>query len=143
MKITNDMVALPLMRRCEEQEVDIYRYGTDLPEMARTELKRNIWAARFLYWRIFHQGLCLRPPWSMVEHIGYGADATNTQSEGWFTNPPFKSCPSIPEQWPESFEDLECSLLHQSVCGKRPSKFAGLLSPFRNRLAYLRGLPKY
>lgn len=124
--------ALPLMKRCEEQGIDIYRYGADMPDMARAEIKQNIWAVRFLYWHVFNQGLCLRPPWSMVEHIGYGADATNTQSEGWFTNPPLKPCPPIPEQWPESFEDPECFLLYQNVCGKRPSWYARLLRPLRN-----------
>ncbi len=136
--------ALTLMKRCEEQGIDIYRYGADLPEMARVELKRNIWAVRFLYWHVFNQGLCLRPPWSMVEHIGYGTDATNTQSEGWFTNPPLKPCPPIPKQWPEPFEDPECFLLHQSVCGKRPPWYVKLLLPLSNVYSTcLRYLSKY
>lgn len=135
--------ALPLMKRCGEQGIDIYRYGVDLPEMARVELKQNIWAVRFLYWHMLNRGLCLRPPWGMVENIGFGADATNTQSTSWLKNPPLKPCPPTPEQWPKPFEDPECSLLHQNVCGKRPSRFAELLSPFRDCLAHLRDLPDY
>ncbi len=70
--------ALSLMKMCEKKGIDVYRYGADLPEMAESELKRNIWAVRLLYWHIYNRGLCLRPPWSMVENIGFGPDATNT-----------------------------------------------------------------
>jgi hypothetical protein len=66
------------MKMCEEKGIDVYRYGADLPDMAKSELKRNIWAVRLLYWHIYNRGLCLHPPWSMVENIGFGSDATNT-----------------------------------------------------------------
>jgi hypothetical protein len=121
--------AFTLMKRCEEQGIDIYRYGADLPEMARSELKRNIWAVRLLFWHIINHGLCLRPPWSMIENIGFGGEATNTQSESWLKNPPLKQCPPIPKLWPEPIEDPQCFLLHQRVCGGRPSWYSKVLYP--------------
>jgi len=115
-----DHDALSLMKMCEEKGIDVYQYGADLTNMAKAELKQNIWAVRFLYWHIFNHGLCLRPPWSMVEHFGFDNEGTNAQSESWLKNPPLKSCPPLPNQWPEPVENPECSALHQSVWGKRP-----------------------
>ena len=127
-----DHDALSLMKMCEEKGVDVYRYGADLTNMAKAELKQNIWAVRFLYGHIFNHGLCLRPPWSMVEHIGFDKEGTNAKSESWLKNPPLRSCPSVPNQWPEPVENPECSALHQSVCGTRPNGYTKLLSPFCN-----------
>ncbi len=115
-----DHDALSLMKICDDRGIDIYRYGADLPSMARVELKRNIWAVRFLYWHMLNRGLCLRPPWSMVEHIGF-TQGTNTQAESWVKNPPLKAVPPSPDLWPEPVEDPECSTLYQSVYGSRPS----------------------
>jgi len=126
-----DQGASSLMKRCKERGIDIYRYGADLPHMAKGELKRNIWAVRFLYWHIFNQGLCLRPPWSMVEHIGFDKEASNAQSDSWIKNPPLKSCPPLPDLWPEPVEHPECYALHQSVCGTRPALYSRLIKPFR------------
>ena len=125
-----DHDAQSLMKMCEEKGIDVYRYGADLTDMAKVELIQNIWAVRFLYWHIFNHGLCLRPPWSMVEHIGFDKKGTNVQSESWMKNPPLKACPLIPYQWPEPVENPECVTLHQTVFGKRPSTFARLLQPF-------------
>jgi hypothetical protein len=122
--------AFSLMKMCEEKGIDVYRYGADLTNMAKVELKQNIWAVRFLYWHIFNHGLCLRPPWSMVEHIGFDKEGTNAQSESWLKNPALKACPPSPDQWPEPVEYSECSALHQSVCGTRPTRYAKFLSPF-------------
>jgi len=115
-----------LMQRCEAKGIDVYRYGADLPNMAEVELQKNIWAVRWLYWHILNQRLCLRPPWSMVEHIGFDENATNAKSESWVKNPPLKACPPIPLQWPESVEHSACSRLHQKVCGTRPTVFSHL-----------------
>jgi hypothetical protein len=127
-----DHDALSLTKMCEEKGIDTYRYGADLMDMAKAELKQNIWAVRFLYWHIFNHGLCLRPPWSMVEHIGFDKEGTNAQSESWVKNPPLKSCPPIPNQWPEPVENPECSAIHQCFCGTRPTRCANFLSPFRS-----------
>jgi len=107
--------AMTLMKRCEAEGIDIYKNGADLPDMAKVELKSNIWAVRFCYWHILNRGLCLRPPWSMVEHIGFDAQGTNATSPGPWANPPLKLCPPIPTQWPEPVEHPECSLLWQKA----------------------------
>lgn len=113
--------ARTLMQKCQAEGIDIYRYGADLPGMAEVELETNIWAVRFLYWHILNRGLCLRPPWSMVEHIGFDAEGTNATSESWLKNPPLSPCPPIPAKWPESVEHPACYSLWQNVCGTRPT----------------------
>ena len=127
--------ASTLMRRIGAGGGDVYRYGADLPAMAHAEEKKNIWAVRWLYWVILNRGLCLRPPWSMVEHIGFDGDATNTRGESWLVNPPLRPCPPLPERWPEPVEHPECSTLWQQVCGGRPT-FAGRLGGRARRLAW-------
>lgn len=109
------------------------RHRADLPGMAEVELQRNIWVVRFLYWHILNRGLCLRPPWSMVEHIGFDAGATNAKAESWIKNPPLKPSPPIPAEWPGPVEHLACSRLHQGVCGTRPT-VRGRLHRFVRRL---------
>jgi len=110
--------AMTLMRQCEANGIDVYRYAADLVEMAKTELRRNIWAVRFLYWHILNHGLCLRPPHSMVEHLGFGTGTNCTAEElPWFVNPPLRSCPPIPTTWPEPVENTRCWTLHQAMCG--------------------------
>lgn len=82
-------------------------YGTDLPVMARQEATRNTWAVRWLYHHMQHGGLCLRPPWSMVEHIGFD-EATNA-AEAWeWINPPLRPVPPIPAAWPAPRVHPEC-----------------------------------
>lgn len=113
--------ARTLVRSCIAKGIDIYRYGADLLPMAETELQKNIWAVRFLYWHILNRGLCLRPPWSMVEHIGFDALATNATDGSKWVNPPLKTCPPIPQQWPEPVEHPECPKLWQKTCGTLPT----------------------
>jgi hypothetical protein len=113
--------AQSLVNKCEGMNIDTYKYGADLVGMAQSELKKNIWAVRFLYWHIVNRGLCLRPPHSMVEHIGFGSGTNFTATElPWFANPPLRACPVIPTEWPEPSENAQCSSLHQAVCGERP-----------------------
>jgi hypothetical protein len=119
--------AKTLMEKCKVKGIDIYRYGADLVNMAKTELCQNIWAVRLLYLHILKKGLCLRPPWSMVEHIGFDANATNASNESWLKNPRLKPFPPIPAQWPEPVEHPECARLHQKVCGTRPTIHGRLL----------------
>jgi len=124
-----DHDALSLMKMCEDKGIDIYRYGADLTHMAKAELKQNIWAVRFLYWHIFNHGLCLRPPWSMVEVIGWDSEATNASTAGKWAAFPLNPCPPIPTRWPEPVEHPECPDLCQKSLGARHAKF---LSPFRS-----------
>jgi hypothetical protein len=125
--------AKTLMEQCKDQGIDIYRYGADLVSMANTELRQSIWAVRLLYLHILKKGLCLRPPWSMVEHIGFDANATNASNESWIKNPPLKPCPPIPAQWPVPVENAECARLHQKMCGARPT-VSGRLYRFARRV---------
>jgi hypothetical protein len=123
-----------LMERCKAEGIDVYRYGADLPTMAEEELRRNIWAVRFLYWHILNRGLCLRPPWSMVEHIGWDSQGTNATEVGIWAAPPLNPSPPIPVHWPEPVEHPACFRLHQKVCGTRPT-FPGRLYGFARRSA--------
>jgi putative methyltransferase (TIGR04325 family) len=100
--------ARSLMLACEAKGIDRNKYGSDLPAMAEVELQRNIWAVRWLYHHILHGGLCLRPPWSMVEHIGFDAQATNAGDGSKLANPPLKPCPPLPSEWPEPVEHPQC-----------------------------------
>lgn len=86
-------------------------YGADLPEMAAAEEARNIWAVRWLYHHLQHGGLCLRPPWSMVDHIGFDATATNAAGDTGWANPTLRPAPGIPSRWPEPREHPACAAL--------------------------------
>ena len=134
--------AKKLMKQCKLQNINIYEYGADLVDMAKEELRMNIWAVRFLYLHILRNGLCLRPPWSMVEHIGFDASATNAKTEPWFKNPPLKACPPIPAFWPESVQYSETASLWQRQYGSRPTvinrlcRFTRLLMSRISHLVY-------
>jgi len=106
-----DRTAMELVRVCRERGIDPGGWGHDLLEMAEVELQQNIWAVRFLYAHIARAGLCLRPPYSLVEHIGWGDDATNSQVDTGWSNPPLRPCPPIPEAWPEPVEHPRCQEL--------------------------------
>ncbi len=90
-------------------------YGADLPRMAKDEARKNIWAVRWLYHHLQHGGLCVRPPWSMVEHIGFDASATNAAGASAWANPPLSAAPPIPADWPEPREHPECRALHRAA----------------------------
>lgn len=112
--------AKTLMKECIAQGIDIYRYGTDLPHMAEIETRQNIWAVRWLYLHILHGGLCLRPPHSMVKHIGSDVLATNTADESKWSNSPLQACPPLPREWPAPKENPQCPVLWQRAYGARP-----------------------
>lgn len=111
-----------LVQQCLAKKIDIYHYGADLPEMAKIEKVRNIWAVRFLYWHILNQKLCLRPPWSMVEHIGFDESATNAKDASWLKADPLKPAPPVPASWPVAQENPECAPLHRKVMGGQRSR---------------------
>lgn len=93
--------ALEKMRRAARNGVPPATHGADLPQQAAYERKRNVWAVRWLYHHLMHGGLCLRPPWSMVEHIGFDALATNAAGSEEWANPPLRPVPPVPADWPE------------------------------------------
>ena len=108
--------AKELMLKCEQRGIDVTRYGDDLPPMAEEELEKNIWAVRFLYLHMLRDGLCLRPPYSMVELIGFGASATNAGDAMEWADRKLRDCPPIPEEWPPALENPDCARLWQKAC---------------------------
>ena len=90
-------------------------YGADLPRQAHDELPKNIWAVRWLYHHFQNKGLCLRPPWSMVEHIGFD-EATNASGATDWINPSLRESPPVPENWPKVEENPSCQSLWQKAC---------------------------
>ncbi|MBN1104243.1 MAG: hypothetical protein JXL84_12570 [Deltaproteobacteria bacterium] len=115
-----DQDARTLMNACRRRGIDIYRYGADLPAMAEAELTKNIWAVRFLYLHILRGGLCLRPPQSMVEHIGFDPLATNANDGSSWPSYGLKPCPPLPTAWPDPHEHPECPHLWQGAYGSQP-----------------------
>jgi hypothetical protein len=99
-----DESALEKMHAAGARGVAPDSYGADLPVMARDEARKNIWAVRWLYHHLQHGTLCVRPPWSMVEHTGFDAGATNAQGATDWANPTLRAAPPIPSSWPEPRE---------------------------------------
>ncbi|MCI1279430.1 MAG: hypothetical protein LKG23_10660 [Nitrospira sp.] len=129
-----DVDALGFIRECKRIGKDIYRYGADLPAMADEEQRENIWAVRWLYRHIVAGALCLRPPRSLVEHIGFDADATHASDGSYWSNPPLEPCPAVPSKWPIPIEHPACPILWRSACGEEPSWPSRSLSSVRKRL---------
>lgn len=113
--------AWSLVQKCQARRINPYAYGIDLIEMAKAELKQNIWAVRWLYWHMLNRGLCVRPPHSLVEHIGNDAFATNCFDNGKWANPPLKPCPMLPAVWPSPSEHRACRKLWIKACGGHPT----------------------
>lgn len=90
-------------------------YGADLAVMAAAELRQNTWAVRWLYHHLQHGGLCVRPPWSMVEHIGFDPLATNAAAATAWANPPLRAAPPIPGSWPEPREHPDARSLWRAA----------------------------
>jgi hypothetical protein len=120
-----DECAKSLVHRCAKAGIDEYAYGRDLVVMADEEKVRNTWAVRFLFLHILRKGLCLRPPWSLVNHIGIGDDSSNAKSKDakktWWFHENIEPCPSIPTRWPAVIENAECGKLWQQLLGPRPT----------------------
>jgi len=111
--------ALEMMNMVKQRGEDPYGWGGDLPHMAKMEMVSNIWAVRMCYLHIYEHGLVLRPPWSMVNHIGWGDGSTNCCAKNWEYNGALKVAPPIPEAWPDPVINLQCSRLNRKMY-KRP-----------------------
>ncbi len=108
--------ALEKMRLAERRGVLPDAHGADLPRQAAQEQRRNVWAVRWLYHHLQHGGLCLRPPWSMAEHIGFDAGATNAAGSEEWANPPLRPVPPQPESWPLPEVNPACKTLWLAAC---------------------------
>jgi hypothetical protein len=112
--------ALAIMKECEQLGINIEKYGTDMPKMAAEAVPKNLWAIGWWYHHLRKNGLCLRPPWSMVEQICWEEhrSTTSTPEMMAWANPPLRECPSIPMEWTEAIEHPECSRLwRQAIDG--------------------------
>lgn len=103
-----EQTALEKMLAYERKGGDVTTCGIDLPEQARKEAQRNLWAARWVYHHLLNDGLCLRPPWSMVDHQGFDASASNAPSPGGWDHPVLRHAPEIPKTWPVAMENPHC-----------------------------------
>lgn len=129
--------ALWLMRQCQAQGLDAYAYGADLPELAHQEVRRNTWAVRWVYWHMAQRGLCLRPPHSLVEHIGFDQRATNAKTAVGMAGGPLQPCPPLPRVWPAPVEHPECAGLWRKLYGQRPGWWRRALRELRRAGARL------
>lgn len=114
-----DRPALEIMEAARSSGIDIEHYGKDMPKMARQAASRNLWAIGWWYHHLLHRGLCLRPPWSLVEQICWDAERSTTTEpdmKEWM-NPPLRACPPIPQPWPKPLEHADCAPLWRAAVG--------------------------
>jgi putative methyltransferase (TIGR04325 family) len=107
--------ALAKMKVIADSGRAVDAYGSDLPLMAHAEARKNIWAVRWLYHHLETERVCLRPPWSMVEHIGFDSHATHSELADRWANPPLRPAPPIPVKWPDAVEHRDCRRLWQAA----------------------------
>ncbi len=110
--------AVTLMQQCMLAGIDHERYGKDLPKMAIEEEAKNLWAIRWWYLHLLNRALCLRPPYSMVEHLGFDERATTCVGATRWANPPLRECVPIPSQWPEPVEHPDTARLWRLTIGE-------------------------
>lgn len=108
-----DDPAIAIMQECLESGVDIEHYGTDMPKMADEAERRNLWAVGWFYHHIRRKGLCMRPPWSLVDQICWeeSRSTTSTPEMMAWANPPLRASPPLPDEWPEPLEHPLCAPL--------------------------------
>lgn len=110
-----DETAQQKLAAASRRGVPANAFGADLPVMAADEQRRNIWAVRWLYHHLQHDGLCVRPPWSMVEHFGFDDSATNAAGANEWANPPLRPAPVVPATWPDAVIHPDCARLWRSA----------------------------
>ncbi len=112
--------AMALLRECRAEGIDPELYGSDLPKMAAEELSKNLWAVRWMYLHMLRKGLCMRPPYSMVEHIGFDSRATTSAGARLWANPDLRPSPNAPDPWPVPVENKYCAGLWRAATGGQP-----------------------
>jgi hypothetical protein len=110
--------ALTHMEEAAARGIDPRRYGDDLVDMAHAERARNIWAVRWSFLHIAQRGLCLRPPRTLVDHIGLDQHASNAGNEFFWANTSVGPVPAPPIRWPAPVEHPECPRLWRKACGR-------------------------
>lgn len=119
--------ATEVMRQCADRGIDVARYGSDMPKLAAEAARKNLWAITWWYLHFLRGGLCLRPPHSLVEHLGWDGRGVTTTPDmiGWL-NPPLRPCPLIPAEWPEPREHPDCPHLWRAAAGDEQDELAAL-----------------
>jgi ubiquinone/menaquinone biosynthesis C-methylase UbiE len=111
-----DLPTLEIVRMFAQKGGDIARYGPDLPVMAAEADHLNLWAVRFWYLHMLRGGLCLRPPYSLAENLGWDEHATTTTSAmSFWRTPPLAPAPQAPAIWPEPHEHSQCAFLWRAA----------------------------
>jgi hypothetical protein len=123
-----DATALEKMAAARPRGVAPDTCGADLPEMAEVEARDNLWAVRWLYHHLLHDGLCLRPPVSLINHVGFDAAATNAKfADGWL-NTELAAAPPDAALWPQPVEQPGCrEKWRAAYVGKWRRRWNGLL----------------
>ena len=103
-----DESALEKLQAAAQRGVNPDTCGADLPEMARTEVARNLWAVRWIYHHLLHEGLCLRPPVSYIDHAGFDAAATNAHFATGWAHASLPARAGQPASWPVGQENPAC-----------------------------------
>lgn len=107
-----EMPAIEIMSQCAAAKIPIDRYGSDMPKMADEASRRNLWAVGWWYLHMLRGSLCLRPPWSLVETVGWdGRGVTILPSMQEWRNPELQAIPPVPIHWPEPVEHSACASL--------------------------------
>jgi 2OG-Fe(II) oxygenase superfamily/Glycosyl transferase family 2 len=110
---------LEIYNECYLNGVDVEKYGSDMPKMALEAEEKNLWAIRWWYFHLLKGGLCLRPPYSLVETTGWdGRGTTITPEMMEWKNPALRGCPSIPINYPIPTENINCPELWRSAIDK-------------------------
>jgi len=126
-----DQTASAKINALAQRNIAADAYGVDLPTMARREEKDNVWAVRWLYHHLQKDGLCLRPPWSLTEHIGLDEKATHASADQGWQNLPLRSAPQ-PSAWPEIMENPACQA--RWVSAMRKATAGGILARLKRGL---------
>lgn len=107
------------LQALQTQGINLADYGRDLPAMAAECEKKNTWAVRWLCHHLEQGGLCIRPPWSLVEHIGFDNAATNAGEAIEWRNPPLQRAPVLPAEVAEPHEHPACRRLWRKATAGR------------------------
>ncbi|MCF0075198.1 2OG-Fe(II) oxygenase [Dyadobacter sp. CY261] len=122
--------ALEIYSECLSRGIDVEKYGSDMPKMALEAADKNLWAVRWWYLHMLNDGLCLRPPHTLIETSGFdGRGTTVNPTMAIWRNPQLTDCPSIPEHYPEPIENIDCKKLWRNAVDRTPVKYSGVYSP--------------
>lgn len=130
-----ERTALELYNECILNGIDVEKYGSDMPKMALEAEEKNLWAIRWWYLHLLQGGLCLRPPYSLVETTGWdGRGTTITPDMKDWANPPLKDCPPISISYPAPQENVDCSYLWKLAIDKGQYNY---INPFNQKFQYI------